>query len=103
MRGKRLKYLRNGFTMLEMTWKNLKKRVIYVGNDVYMLEMAYVFEKGLKYVGNVGDLWEVAQLCGEIAQLFDKRLKSVENESEIFEMTKIYGKWFRYMGHGLRI
>ena len=44
MRGKRLKYLRNGFTVLEMT-SEFDKRLIYVGNDV--------------------DLWEMAQICGE--------------------------------------
>ena len=38
MRGKRLKYLRNDFTMLEMT-KEFDKWLIYVGNDVYMCEM----------------------------------------------------------------
>ena len=43
MRGKRLKYLRNGFTVLEMTYE-FDKRLIYVGNDV--------------------DLWEMAQMCG---------------------------------------
>ena len=35
MRGKRLKYLRNHFTMLEMT-KEFDKQLIYVGNDVYI-------------------------------------------------------------------
>ena len=39
MRGKRLKYLRNGFTILEMT-KEFDKPFIYVGNDVYVWEMA---------------------------------------------------------------
>ena len=34
----RLKYLRNGFTMLEMTYE-FDIWLIYVGNDVYMLEM----------------------------------------------------------------
>ena len=37
--GTRLKYLRNGFTMLEMP-KELDKRFKYVGNDVYIWEMA---------------------------------------------------------------
>ena len=46
MCGKRLKYLRNHFTMLEMTLE---------------------FEKRLKYVGNDVDLWEMAQICGEMA------------------------------------
>ena len=39
MCGKRLKYLRNGCTMLEMT-KEFEKRLKYVGNDVCMWEMA---------------------------------------------------------------
>ena len=32
-----------------------------------MLEMAQVFEKRLKNVGNNVDLWEMAQICGEMA------------------------------------
>ena len=39
MCGGRLKYLRNTFTMLEMT-QEFDKWLIYVGNDVYMWEMA---------------------------------------------------------------
>ena len=39
MCGKRLKILRNFFTMFEMTYE-LDKRLMYVGNDVYMWEMA---------------------------------------------------------------
>ena len=39
MRGRRLKYLRNGFVMLEMTLED-DKRLLYVGNDVYIWEMA---------------------------------------------------------------
>ena len=39
MCGEQLKYLRNGFTMLDVT-KELDKWLTYVGNDVYMLEMA---------------------------------------------------------------
>ena len=39
MRGKRLKYLRNQFTMLEMT-QEFDKRLIYVLNDVYIWELA---------------------------------------------------------------
>ena len=39
MRGKRLKYLGNHFTMLEMTYE-FDKRLIYVGNDVYIWELA---------------------------------------------------------------
>ena len=39
MCGKRLKYLRKDFTMLKMT-SEFDKRLIYVGNDVYMWEMA---------------------------------------------------------------
>ena len=39
MCGKRHKYLRNRFTMLEMTYE-FDKRLKYVGNDVCMCEMA---------------------------------------------------------------
>ena len=35
MHGARLKYLRNGFTMLEMA-EEFDKRLTYVGIDVYM-------------------------------------------------------------------
>ena len=35
MRGKHLKYLTKHFTMLEMTLE-FEKRLIYVGNDVYI-------------------------------------------------------------------
>ena len=38
-----------------------------------MFDLAYVFYEGLKYVGND------------------------------FEMAEIFGKWLRYMGHGLSI
>ena len=39
MCGKRLKYLRNGFTMLEMVYE-FEKLMKYVLYDVYMFEMA---------------------------------------------------------------
>ena len=42
------------------------KRLIYVGNDVYIWELALVFEKRLKYVLNDLDLWEMAQICGDL-------------------------------------
>ena len=35
-------------------------------NHVYIWKLAYVFEKRLKYVGNDVDLWEIAQICGEM-------------------------------------
>ena len=62
-----------------------------------------MFEKRLKYVGNDVDLWEMAQICGEMTELFDKRLKNVENDLEIWEMAKIFGKWLRFMLHVLSI
>ena len=31
-----------------------------------MWEMAQVFEKRLNYVGNDLDLWEMAEICGEM-------------------------------------
>ena len=62
-----------------------------------------MFEKRPKYVGNDVDLWEMAQIYGEMTELFDKRLTNVKNHLEIWEMAKIFGKWLRYMGHGLSI
>ena len=37
-----------------------------MGNDVYIWEMAQVFEKPINYVGNDLDLWEMAQIWGEM-------------------------------------
>ena len=39
MHGSKLKYLRNDFTMLEMAYE-FDKLLKYVGNDVYMWERA---------------------------------------------------------------
>ena len=36
----------------------------------------------------------------EMASIFDKRLKYVGNDLKIWEIAKIFGKWFRYMRHG---
>ena len=47
-------------------------------------------------MGNVSNMWGNDKL-------FDKQLKNVENDLEIWEMAKIFGKWLRYMGHGLSI
>ena len=33
---------------------------------IYMRKIAEVFVKRQKYVGNDVDLWEMAQICGEI-------------------------------------
>ena len=62
-----------------------------------------MFAKRPKYLGKDVDLWEMAQICGEMTYLFNKRLKNVESELEIWEMAKIFGKWLRYMVHGLSI
>ena len=51
--------------MLEMA-KEFDKRFKYVGNDVYICEMTKLFEIGLNYVENDLDLWEIAQICGEM-------------------------------------
>ena len=37
-----------------------------MGSDVYFWEMAQVFEKRLNYVGIDLDVWEMAQICGEM-------------------------------------
>ena len=38
-----------------------------------------------------------------MAQVFDNQIKYVGNVLEIWEMAKIFGKWLRYLGHGLSI
>ena len=45
--------------MLEMAY-DFDKRLKYVGIDVYIWERAEVFEKRQKYVGNDIELWEIA-------------------------------------------
>ena len=35
-------------------------------NDVYISKLAQVFEKRLNYVASDLDLWEMAQICGEM-------------------------------------
>ena len=62
-----------------------------------------MFEKRPKFLGNDLDLWEMAQICGEMTYLFDKRLKNVKNDLEISKMAKIFGIWLRCMLHGLSI
>ena len=37
-----------------------------MGNDVYIWELAWGFEKRPEYVGNDVDLWEMAQICWEM-------------------------------------
>ena len=37
-----------------------------MGNDISISELAYVFEKRLKYVENDVDLSEIAQIRGEM-------------------------------------
>ena len=54
-------------------------------------------------MGNDVDLWEMAQICGEMALIFGKRHKNVKIDLEIWELAKIFRKWLRYMGHGLSI
>ena len=54
-------------------------------------------------MGNDVDLYEMAQICGDMAYLFEKKLKNVENDLEIWEMAKVFMKWLKYMGHGFSI
>ena len=37
-----------------------------MGNNVYIWELAEVFEKRLNYVDNDLDLWEMAEIWGEM-------------------------------------
>ena len=51
--------------MLEKA-EEFDKRFKYVGNDVYIWELAKVLEKRINYVGNDLDLYQMAQICGEM-------------------------------------
>ena len=62
-----------------------------------------MFEKRPKYVGNDVDLLGNDSNMWENDLIIDKLLKNVENDLEICEMAKIFGKWLRYMVHGLSI
>ena len=37
-----------------------------MANDVYVWEISQVFERRLNYVGNDLDVWEMAQIGGEM-------------------------------------
>ena len=39
----------------------------------------------------------------EMASLFEKRLKCVGNDVDLLEMGKTYGKCLKYVGNGLTI
>ena len=52
--------------MLEKA-EEFDKRFKYVGNDVYIWEMAQVLEKRINFVGNHLDLYDISQICGEMA------------------------------------
>ena len=39
----------------------------------------------------------------EMASLFEKRLKSVGNDVDLWEMAKTYGKCLKYVGNGLTV
>ena len=54
-----------------------------------MLEMALVSEKRLKYVGNEGDMLEMAKIW-EMTYVLNIRLKYVGNDLEIWRMAKIF-------------
>ena len=58
-------------------------------NDLYIWELAYVFEKRPKYLGNDVDLWEMAQIWGEWLNYLSIFLK--------------FGKWHRDLGNGQNI
>ena len=48
-------------------------------------------------------MWKTAKMCGELALVFDKRLKYVGNDLEIREVATIFGKCIKSMAHGLSI
>ena len=66
-----------------------------MGNDVYIWELAQVFEKRINYVGNDLDLWKTVGndvYIWEMAQVFEKRLNYVGNDLDLWEMAQICGE-----------
>ena len=66
-----------------------------------MWEMTYIFGNWLKCLRNGQniwendvDLWEMAQICGEMTWLFGKLL-------EMWKMTERFGKCQKYLENGL--
>ena len=57
--------MRIGLTKLKMS-SEFDKWLKYVGNDVYIWELASVFQKRPKYLGNHVDLWEMSQIYWEM-------------------------------------
>ena len=51
-------------------------------------------------MGNDVDLWEMAQICGEMNYLFDKLLKNVRNDLENFLKCLRNGQIIYEMGNG---
>ena len=51
---------------------------MYVGNDVYLWEIALVFEKRLFYVENDVDIWEMAKICGKCLKYLTNGLINLE-------------------------
>ena len=39
----------------------------------------------------------------ELAKVFEKRLKYVGNDVDLWEMAQIYGKWLKYLTKGLNM
>ena len=81
-----------------------------------MWKMTYIFGNWLKCFKNDQnmydvDLWEMAQMCGEMTSLFDKRLKDVglnlgngqNNWKFLRYMGHVFEKRVNYVGNGLRI
>ena len=72
----RLKFFRNGISMLQMTallcWKFLKN----LTTGLNKWEMRYISGKWLKYLRNGKNIWEMTLICG---------------------------KWLKYMKNGLSI
>ena len=94
--GKRLQYIRNGFTVLEMA-SQFEKRLIYVGNEVFLCDVACVFEKLLK-------MWNMTQKYGKRLKYVGKFLRYLTNALNVWELAQVCGKWLKYVGkNGLSI
>ena len=48
-------------------------------------------------------MWEMAQKCGKWRKYLTIGLNMWEMSQRFGKRAKIFGKWLRYMGHGLSI
>ena len=63
--------------------------------------MTYIFGKGLEYLRNDYNMWEMTQSFGKWLKYVGKWLNYLTNGLKMSIMTKRFGKWPKYLRNGL--